>query len=1131
MFSQFSATADTLSKVSTVVFRIGTDAHLYDDPEDVSIAPLLDSKFDSEKCEALKRLLALIAQGFDVSNFFPQVVKNVATQSAEVKKLVYLYLLHYAHKRPNEALLSINCFQRDLGDPNPLVRAWALRAMAGIRLHVIVPLVMVAVGKCARDPSVYVRKCAANALPKLHDLRLEEYNAGIEEIIGILLNDHSPCVVGAAAAAFSSICPNNLSLIGRNYRRLCEVLPDVEEWGQIVLIGILLRYVIARHGFVQESIMASLHHTENFKFQKESGDTNSVLEEDGDMSGLHESELANVVFRCYIEGPDEYLSRAGFMSKDSSEFNPRFTLGNNNEDVKFLLRCTSPLLWSNNSAVVLAAAGVHWIMSPMEEVRRIVKPLLFIQRSSAASKYVVWCNIQVFAKAIPSLFSPYFEDFFICSSDSYQIKALKLDILAHVVTDSSIPLVLKEFQDYIRDPDRRFAADTVAGIGICGQRHPKMANTCLEFLLALTRQQIMTGEFGSVEGEANILIQAIMSIKSIVQRDPLSHEKVIIQLVCSLNSVKVPAARAMIVWMVGEYNSLGGIIPRMLTTVLKYLARCFTSEELESKLQICNTTVKVLLHTQGNDRSTIQKILSYVLELAKCDLSYDVRDRAYFLKNLLSSYLDSQALKEENNNLSQNTDISCALAKYLFRGQTKSNSSEPIDHRFYLPGSLSQIVLHAAPGYEPLPKPCTMLSDGLKINEFGEGVANSDAYATDDQNSVSDTLDEENYSTYSSQDSNRSGSGGSEEDGSASEDDDNSNPLIQLADVCNVHEVKNGTSQSASDFGVLLSKRALESWLDEQPGFSSSNNPEQNQVRRSSARISIGDVGGQVKPKSYALLDPVNGNGLKVDYSFSSEISDISPLFICIEVSFKNCSNEIMSDINLVDEESDKSDSGDQSSDMHESSVVSQNNAPNLSSVEEITSLESGQTMTRIIQVRFHHHLLPLKLTLYCNGKRHPVKLRPDIGYFVRALPLDVDGYIVKESQLRGMFECTRRCNFVDHIDDLDKNKGDHSLVEDKFLVICRSLALKMLSNANLYLVSVDMPVTAKLDDATGLCLRFGSKLLRTSVPCLITITVEGRCSEPLELTVKVNCEETVFGLNFLNRIVNFLVEPSHSHV
>lgn len=85
-------------------------------------------------------------------------------------------------RRPNEALLSINCFQKDLGDQNPLVRAWALRTMAGIRLHVIAPIVLVAVGKCARDPSVYVRKCAANALPKLHDLRLEENATAIEEV-------------------------------------------------------------------------------------------------------------------------------------------------------------------------------------------------------------------------------------------------------------------------------------------------------------------------------------------------------------------------------------------------------------------------------------------------------------------------------------------------------------------------------------------------------------------------------------------------------------------------------------------------------------------------------------------------------------------------------------------------------------------------------------------------------------------------------------------------------------------------------------------------------------------------------------------------------------------------------------
>lgn len=100
-------------------------------------------------------------------------------RSLSNRRLSFL-LLYF--RRPNEALLSINYFQKDLGDTNPLVRAWALRAMAGIRLLAVAPLVLIAVGKCARDPSVYVRKCAANALPKLYDLHLEENTSAIEEV-------------------------------------------------------------------------------------------------------------------------------------------------------------------------------------------------------------------------------------------------------------------------------------------------------------------------------------------------------------------------------------------------------------------------------------------------------------------------------------------------------------------------------------------------------------------------------------------------------------------------------------------------------------------------------------------------------------------------------------------------------------------------------------------------------------------------------------------------------------------------------------------------------------------------------------------------------------------------------------
>ncbi|CAI8586163.1 unnamed protein product [Vicia faba] len=1092
MFPQFGATAESLSKASTAVFRIGTDAHLYDDPEDVNIAPLLDSRFDSEKCEALKRLLALIAQGFDVSNFFPQVVKNVASPSLEVKKLVYLYLLHYAEKRPNEALLSINYFQKDLVDTNPLVRAWALRAMAGIRLHAIASLVLVAVGKCARDPSVYVRKCAANALPKLHDLRMEEHTSAIEEIVGLLLNDHSPGVVGAAASAFTSVCPNNFSLIGRNYKKLCEILPDVEEWGQIMLIGILLRYVIARYGLVKESIMFSLNNKNHRNLNEDEHDV-TLKEDAGYAAEKSVSELAHMIFQCYIEGPDEYLSRSSSTIQ------------------------VTPKLDESQSA------GVHWIMAPKEDVKRIVKPLLFVLRSSHASRYVVLCNIQVFAKAMPSLFAPYYEDFFIYTADSYQIKALKLEILSIIASEASISFILKEFQDYIRDPDRRFAADTIASIGLCAQRLPKMATTCLEGLLTLIRQEFLCGEISSLDGEEGVLIQAIMSIISIIKLEPPSYAKVIIQLVRSLDTIKVPAARAMIVWLLGEYGSLGEIIPRMLSTVLKYLAWCFTSEGLETKLQILNTITKLLLCIKGEDSRTLRQIWTYVIELAERDLNYDIRDRSRFLKKLLSSNLESQNVEEENGE-SLKKDQYRVLAECIFGGQTKTVTvpSEPINDRFYLPGSLSQLVFHAAPGYEPLPKPCS-----LPYIEQYDGAVKSDSGEVDDDPGTSGSSDDENASDYSSE---QSISGSSEVSGSnetvSGDGDNNDDPLIQISDTSNVNENQNGGDHSGtSGFSDLMSTKSLESWLDEPSKSSKGSETEQRQVRRSSARITIGNIGSRIKPKCYTLLDPANGNGLLVNYSFSSETSSISSHLVCLELLFENCSLEPMFDIVLIDEDSSQSaDSTVQISQAAENTLKSHIDKPALISMEAIPSLEPGQKGKRTLLVRFHHHLLPLKLALFCNDKKFPVKLRPDIGYFVKPLSINIEDFRDKESHLPGMFEYVRSCTFNDHI--LKLNKESNSPTEDTFIVICETMALKMLSNANLCLVSVDLPVASNLDDASGLCLRFSSEILSNSMPCLITVTVEGKCSDALTVSVKVNCEETVFGLNFLNRIVNFLAEP-----
>ncbi|KAJ7052497.1 adaptin N terminal region-domain-containing protein [Mycena amicta] len=219
----------------------GSSLYLEPDDKGKNIRKQLDSSSDREKLDAMKRLIALISKGRNVSEYFAQVVKNVASQNLEIRKLVYIYLLRYAEQEPDLALLSINTFQKDLTDANPLIRAMALRVLSGIKVPMIGSIVVLAIKKCAADMSPYVRKAAALAIPKCYELDSSHLPALIE-IISTLLRDRSPLSIGSVAVAFEAVCPTRLDMLHQQFRRLCRMLVDVDEWGQINVLNLLLRY-------------------------------------------------------------------------------------------------------------------------------------------------------------------------------------------------------------------------------------------------------------------------------------------------------------------------------------------------------------------------------------------------------------------------------------------------------------------------------------------------------------------------------------------------------------------------------------------------------------------------------------------------------------------------------------------------------------------------------------------------------------------------------------------------------------------------------------------------------------------------------------------------------------------------
>lgn len=74
--------------------------------------------------------------------------------------------------------------------------------------------------------------------------RLDQVHyAALVDILITLLRDRSPLSIGTAVLALDNVAPSRLDLLHVHFRRLCRVLPDIDAWGQVDVLRVLVRYV------------------------------------------------------------------------------------------------------------------------------------------------------------------------------------------------------------------------------------------------------------------------------------------------------------------------------------------------------------------------------------------------------------------------------------------------------------------------------------------------------------------------------------------------------------------------------------------------------------------------------------------------------------------------------------------------------------------------------------------------------------------------------------------------------------------------------------------------------------------------------------------------------------------------
>ena len=89
-------------------------------------------------------------------------------------------------------------------------------------------------------------------------------------------------------------------------------------------------------------------------------------------------------------------------------------------------------------------------------------------------------------------------------------------------------------------------------------------------------------------------------------------------------------ARASIFWLVGQYSQN---LEKVAPDILRKAAKSFINEADVVKLQIINLGAK--LYSLNPTDQILNLLFQYVLNLARYDLNYDIRDRARLLRGLI----------------------------------------------------------------------------------------------------------------------------------------------------------------------------------------------------------------------------------------------------------------------------------------------------------------------------------------------------------------------------------------------------------------------------------------------------------------------------------------------------------------
>ncbi|KAF4586174.1 beta-adaptin [Pleurotus pulmonarius] len=389
----------------------------------------LNSEYREKRKDAIKRVIASMTVGKDVSGLFPDVLKNMQTDDLEQKKLVYLYLMNYAKTQPELVILAVNTFVKDTDDPNPLVRALAIRTMGCLRAEKIIDYLCDPLQKCLRDENPYVRKTAALCVAKLYDLKPElVIENGFLEQLHEMIADANPMVVANTVTALSDIHaaavaqPSSstseqavFTITSSILSKLLIALNECSEWGRVAILNALARY-----------------------------------EAQDDKESEHICERVVPQFQ-HVNGS---------------------------------------VVLAAVKVIMIHMRGVRREELTKQLIRKMAPPLVTLLSSPPEVQWVALRNINLLLQKRSDLLTNEMRVFFCKYNDPLYVKVEKLDIMVRLAHENNVDPLLSELKEYSSEVDVDFVRKSIKAIGQTAVKIDAAAERCVNVLLELIATRV-----------------------------------------------------------------------------------------------------------------------------------------------------------------------------------------------------------------------------------------------------------------------------------------------------------------------------------------------------------------------------------------------------------------------------------------------------------------------------------------------------------------------------------------------------------------------------------------------------------------------------------------------------------------